>query len=166
MMSLVVNQQYLDTLAYSEEYFIRFIAQSIMIVIIFQLLSDSETILKAFLSMLKVPGKSKFKHFLYDLGLRNALAISLFTLCLVTSIIIPITSFFALLLFWTTVSVAILAYSNLILVRYWQIQHVFCLSFGFWVTRSKPKSACWIYNRSDINILTCYALCRFSYTAS
>lgn len=50
--------------------------------------------------MLKVHGKSKFKHFLYDIGLRNALAVSFFTLCLVTSIIVPLTTFLALLLFW------------------------------------------------------------------
>ena len=37
---------------------------------------------------------------MYDLGLRNALAVTFFTLCLVTSIIIPLMTFLALLLFW------------------------------------------------------------------
>lgn len=34
-------------------------------------------------------GRNKFKHYLYDLGLRNVLAVTLFTLGLCCSVIIP-----------------------------------------------------------------------------
>ena len=77
-------------IAYSEELLLRFILQAIMILILFQWLSDPGTIVKTFLSSLYATGRTKFKHYLYDLGLRNVLAVTMFTLGLICSVIIPL----------------------------------------------------------------------------
>jgi hypothetical protein len=50
--------------------------------------------------MLKVNGKSKLKHFLYDLGYRNALAVTLFCVCLFFALSVPLIMPFACILFW------------------------------------------------------------------
>jgi len=86
--------------AYSEEYFLRFVLQAIMVVIWFNFQADAETMIKALLSTMKVPGKNKFKHFLHDLGLRNAIALTIFTLSLVASVLIPLIVLPVALLFW------------------------------------------------------------------
>ena len=67
-------------------------------------MSDSETVLNSIVSSFKIPGKSKFKHFLYDLGLRNALAVTFYSLCLYSSLMVPATTFVAVLLFVVAVS--------------------------------------------------------------
>ena len=61
-----------------------------MAIIYFQWRSDSRAILKAFLQGFMVTGRNKFKHYLYDLGLRNVLAVSMFTLGLGFSVLIPL----------------------------------------------------------------------------
>ena len=43
--------------------------------------------------MLKVNGKNKFSHFVYDMGLRNALAVTLFGIGLVFSLVVPLVCF-------------------------------------------------------------------------
>jgi hypothetical protein len=99
-----IAQTFVDTIAYSDEFFIRYIMQAVFVLIVLQYMSDSETILNTFVSMLKVPGKSKFKHFLYDLGLRNALAVTFYSLCLYSSLMVPTTTFVAVLFFLVAVS--------------------------------------------------------------
>jgi hypothetical protein len=94
----------IEVVAYIDEYYIRFILQAASALIALQQITDSDTIIKAFLSSYKVPGKTKFKHFLYDLGLRNCLAVTFFTLCLFASLMVPITAFGSLLLFTIGVS--------------------------------------------------------------
>ena len=80
--------------------------------------------IKAFLSAIKLPGKSKFKHFLYDLSLRIAIVVTLYTLCLFTSLIVPLTNFFAVLFFTATVSI----FSNdVYLVHRREVQLVLCI---------------------------------------
>ena len=46
--------------------------------------------MRTFLSSLNVTGRYKFKHYLYDLGLRNVLAVTMFTLGLYCSVMIPL----------------------------------------------------------------------------
>jgi len=60
-----------------------------MVLIFFQWKSDPATIVKTFLSSLMITGRNKFKQYLYDLGLRNVLAVTMFTLGLCCSVIIP-----------------------------------------------------------------------------
>ena len=67
-------------------------------------MSDTDTIIKAYLSAIKLPGKSKFKHFLHDLSLRIAVASTFFFLCIFTSIIFPTTTVFAVIFFLAAVS--------------------------------------------------------------
>jgi len=64
-----------------------------MYVGLFQATTKSEKVLKVFLDMLKVNGKNKFSHFVYDMGLRNALAVTLFGLGLVFSLVVPLVCF-------------------------------------------------------------------------
>ena len=47
-------------------------------------------ILKTFLSGIMTVGRTKFKHYLYDLGLRNVLAVTMFTLGLTFSVLVPL----------------------------------------------------------------------------
>ena len=61
-----------------------------MIIAYFQATVKAELVLKAFLGMLKVNGKNKFEHFLYDLGLRYALAAAVFAVGLVFSVAVPL----------------------------------------------------------------------------
>lgn len=98
------QQSTVDTLAYSNEYFLRYMTQVVFVIICLHWYCDSETILKAFLSMLKMPGKYKFKHFLYDLELRNALAVAFYTLCLFLSLIVPISTVLTTIFFTLAVS--------------------------------------------------------------
>lgn len=81
---------YIDVIAFSEEQILRYLLQAIMGVIWFQWRSDSRTILKTFLSSFMVTGRNKFKHYLYDLGLRNVLAVTMFTMGLGCSVLIPL----------------------------------------------------------------------------
>ena len=37
-----------------------------------------------------VTGRNKFKHYLYDLGLRNVIAVSMFTLGLCSAVLVPL----------------------------------------------------------------------------
>jgi len=78
-----------------------------MILIVLQYFCDTDTMIKAFLSAIKLPGKSKFKHFLYDLSLRNAVIVTLYTLYLFTSLLFPITNILAVLFFTCAVSNAL-----------------------------------------------------------
>ena len=57
-----------DSLAYIEEFYIRFILQLIMVVIMTQYRLNPATINDIYIQMLRVNGKSKLKHFMYDLG--------------------------------------------------------------------------------------------------
>ena len=61
-----------------------------MVLVLFQWRSDPGTIVRTFLSSLNVTGRYKFKHYLYDLGLRNVLAVTMFTLGLYCSVMIPL----------------------------------------------------------------------------
>ena len=88
-----------DIISYFEEYLLRFTLQAIIMICLFQYTVDSRTIVKAFLQSLS-NGKSKFKHYLYDLGLRNVIATVLFTLGLCSSIIIPVSMPLFAILFW------------------------------------------------------------------
>mmetsp|Transcript_1317 Transcript_1317/g.1785 ORF Transcript_1317/g.1785 Transcript_1317/m.1785 type:complete len:179 (+) Transcript_1317:1726-2262(+) len=81
---------FIDIIAFVEEVLLRFLLQAIMAVIFLQWRSDSRTILKTFLSSLLVTGRNKFKHYLYDLGLRNVLAVTMFTMGLCCSVLIPL----------------------------------------------------------------------------
>jgi hypothetical protein len=93
-----------DSIAYTEEFYLRLIFQNILLVAIYQWRSDPEQILKTFLEMIKVNGKSKFKHFLSDLGLRNTFAVSIFCTCLFFSIFVPLIMPIAFVLFWVSYS--------------------------------------------------------------
>ena len=77
-------------IAYTEELLLRFILQAIIVVIFFQWMSDPRVILKTFLSGFMSLGRNKFKHYLYDLGLRNVLAVTMFTLGLTFSVLVPL----------------------------------------------------------------------------
>lgn len=46
--------------------------------------------------------KNKFKHYLYDLGLRNVLAVTLFTIGLCCSVLIPLAMPLCAILFFIT----------------------------------------------------------------
>ena len=81
---------FIDVIAYTEELLLRFILQAIMVLILLQWRSDPGTIVRTFLSSLNVTGRYKFKHYLYDLGLRNVLAVTMFTLGLYCSVMIPL----------------------------------------------------------------------------
>ena len=50
--------------------------------------------------MLKVNGKNKFSHFVYDMGLRNALAVTLFSIGLVFSLVVPLLCFVMTFIFF------------------------------------------------------------------
>lgn len=50
-------------------------------------------------------GRNKFNHFLYDLGLRNVLAVTMFTLGLCCSVLVPIAMPFCAILFFTTYAI-------------------------------------------------------------
>ena len=55
--------------------------------------------LKTFIEMVKVNGKSKLKHFLTDIGLRNAFASLIFCVGLFFSIFVPLMAPLALVIF-------------------------------------------------------------------
>ena len=95
---------FIDIIAYVDEVFIRFLAQVLMAVIILQWRSDSQTIIKTFLQSMDDRGhnKNKFKHYLYDLGLRNVLAVTLFTIGLCCSVLIPLAMPLCAILFFIT----------------------------------------------------------------
>jgi len=86
-------------ICYSEEYLIRFLIQSIMFIILFQLTTDTHTILKAYFSRLIIQFKSKFKHYIYDLGIRFVVAVTMFTCGLCFSILAPVTTPISALMF-------------------------------------------------------------------
>ena len=90
----------MDIIAYTEELLVRFILQAIMVLIFFQWRSDPRTIIKTFLSSLMLTGRNKFKHYLYDLGLRNVLAVTMFTLGLCCSVLIPLAMPFCAIFFY------------------------------------------------------------------
>lgn len=96
---------FVDVIAYSEEMLLRFMLQAILVVILFQWRSDPHTILKTFLSSFMVTGRNKFKHYLFDLGLRNVLAVVMFTLGLCCSVIIPMAMPICTILFWLTYAI-------------------------------------------------------------
>ena len=96
---------FVDVIAYSEEMLLRFMLQAILVVILFQWRSDPHTILKTFLSSFMVTGRNKFKHYLFDLGLRNVLAVSMFTLGLCCSVIIPMAMPICTIFFWLTYAI-------------------------------------------------------------
>ena len=79
-----------DIIAFTEELLLRFLLQAIVVIIFFQWQSDPRKILKTFLSSFMITGRNKFKHYLYDLGLRNVLAVTMFTLGLACSVIVPL----------------------------------------------------------------------------
>jgi len=91
---------YVYFIAFFEEMILRFLLQAIMAVVWVQWRSDSHTILKTFLSGCLETGRTKFKHYLYDLGLRNVVAVTMFTTGLCCSVLIPITSPFCAILFY------------------------------------------------------------------
>lgn len=91
---------YVYYIAFFEEMILRFLLQAIMVIVWFQQRSDSHTILKTFLSGFMVTGRNKFKHYLYDLGLRNVIAVTMFTMGLCCSVVIPVTSPFCAILFF------------------------------------------------------------------
>jgi hypothetical protein len=68
LFSLRQNYVVGDSLAYIEEFYVRFIIQLIMVVIVTQYTLNPATINDVYIQMLRVNGKSKLKHFLYDLG--------------------------------------------------------------------------------------------------
>ena len=90
----------IDIIAYTEEFLLRFIMQAIMVVILFQWRSDPRVILKTFLSGFMTVGRNKFKHYLYDLGLRNVMAVTMFTVGLTCSVLVPLTMPLCALLFF------------------------------------------------------------------
>ena len=96
---------FVDIIAYTEEFLLRFIAQATLVVLFFQWKSDPRTILKSFLSSFMLTGRNKFKHFLYDLGLRNVLAVTMFTLGLSCSVLVPLAMPFCALLFYVTYAI-------------------------------------------------------------
>jgi hypothetical protein len=49
-----------------------------------------------------VTGRNKFKHYLFDLGLRNVLAVSMFTMSLCCSVVIPLALPVSAIFFWLT----------------------------------------------------------------
>jgi len=125
-LNMITTRYLCDTLAYTEEYFLRYILQCFVVIVWIQFSVKPETILKAFMSMLKVNGKNKFKHFLFEINLKNALAISVYSLCLTFSVAVPIITPFAALLFW-------LAYA----FDKYNLLHVYPLDFESNVTTRK-----------------------------
>ena len=99
LVSLSMNKNYVDIIAYTDEYLLRFALQAIILVSLFHMCSDTRTILKAFLQSF-TKGKSKFKHYLYDLGLRNVIAVTMFTFGICWSVIIPVAMPLCAILFW------------------------------------------------------------------
>lgn len=95
----------IDIIAYIEEFLLRFIAQSIVAVIFFQWRSDPRVILKTFLSGFMTVGRNKFKHYLYDLGLRNVMAVTMFTIGLTCSVLVPLALPLCSLLFFLSYAI-------------------------------------------------------------
>ena len=58
--------------------------------------------MKIFNNMLLHNAKTKFSHFLHDIGLRSALAVTLFSVGLVFSLAVPCLCFFLTLIFVIT----------------------------------------------------------------
>jgi hypothetical protein len=58
-----------------------------------------EKIMKAFHQMLSANGKTKFKHWFYDLGYKYAIVICLYSFSLFFSVLIPLILPFATLIF-------------------------------------------------------------------
>jgi hypothetical protein len=95
-----VHVYFVKIIAYLEELMLRFVLQAIMVVIFFQWRSDPRVILKTFLSGFMTLGRTKFKHYLYDLGLRNVMAVTMFTMGLTCSVLVPLVMPFCMLLFF------------------------------------------------------------------
>ena len=95
---------FIDIVAYTDEYVLRFLFQSFMIILFFQWRSDPLTIYSSFRTSI-MQGRNKFNHFLYDIGLRNVLAVTVFTLGLSCSVLIPLVTPLCALLFFTTYAI-------------------------------------------------------------
>ena len=94
-------------IAFTEEYLIRFIIQTMMLIIYNQASMDTHTILKQYFQRLIIQHKAKFKHYIYDLGLRNVIAVTLFTFGICFSVIVPIVVPIMALLCWLCVSIQV-----------------------------------------------------------
>ena len=99
LVNMSANKYFTDVISYFEEYLLRFTLQAMIMICLFQFSINHRTIVKAFLQSF-AKGKSKFKHYLYDLGLRNVIATVIFTLGLCCSIIIPVSMPLFAVLFW------------------------------------------------------------------
>mmetsp|Transcript_44378 Transcript_44378/g.32431 ORF Transcript_44378/g.32431 Transcript_44378/m.32431 type:complete len:337 (+) Transcript_44378:1439-2449(+) len=85
-----LNFRFAEIISYSQFYYISYLFELILIMILYQLLVSPEKILKAFHQMLSANGKIKFKHWVYDLGFKYSVFISLFIFALFFSVIVPI----------------------------------------------------------------------------
>lgn len=73
-----------------EEYYLRLILQILLVQLILQAIIPTEDILKAYVGMLKLHGKNKLTHYLYDMGLRHSLAAFFFAVGLTLSLCCPL----------------------------------------------------------------------------
>ena len=71
-----------------------------MLIIWFQFTSDTHTILKAYYQRMVIQYKSKFKHYIYDLGMRVVIATTMLTCGICFSVIVPITVPICAVMFW------------------------------------------------------------------
>ena len=81
---------------------LRFILQAMMLVIFYQWKSDPQKIQATLLSKWTLSGYNKFKQFLYGLGLRAALAVTIWTLGMCCALFIPLALPLCSLLFLLT----------------------------------------------------------------
>ena len=90
LVSLQANFMFGQTIAYSEEYFLRYFMQILVLSLSIQYFNKPHFVIKAFHSMFLVNGKRKFKHILLALGFRNAVVSVLFVLTLSLSVVVPL----------------------------------------------------------------------------
>eukprot|EP00347_Sterkiella_histriomuscorum_P016017 403354814 len=95
-----INEFMARCISNTHEFFMRFILQVLMIAILWQIFFKPRQIIKSFHEMLTAGQKYKFKHWFYDIGFRNAIAVSLFIFTLFFSITIPLILPIASLIFF------------------------------------------------------------------
>ena len=65
---------------------------------------DTRVVVKQYVQRVLSQHKSKFQHYLYDLGLRNVIALTLYTFGICFSVLVPLTVPICALVFWLSVS--------------------------------------------------------------
>jgi len=73
----------------NHEFFIRLLLQLTLCAILYQIAVKNFSIVKAIKEAAGASGRTKFKHWFYDVSFGHATAISIFSVCLFFSVIVP-----------------------------------------------------------------------------